>query len=276
MGLTMGIIAAPCIGPFVFGLLTYVGELGKPLLGFTMFFTLAWGIGLPFLVLGTISGSISRLPRSGDWMVWVRKIFGFILVAMALYFVRHLLPPRLVSIGYAAIAIAGGVYLGWIDRAAGKGKGFAILKRAVGVLGIAIGAAFLLLPSLRGGGETKSAGIAWQPFSEEAVLAAAREGKPVVIDFSAEWCALCHELDKKTFADPAAVALSAGFVPLRADLTKPGPAEKEIRKKYGIRGLPVIMFIDSAGSERTDLRTTGFIDAAEFARRVKALSTPGK
>ena len=132
MGLTMGIVAAPCIGPFVLGLLTYVGEMGKPLLGFFMFFTLAWGIGLPFLVLGTLSGSLSRLPRSGDWMVWVRKIFGFILVAMALYFVRHLAGPKLVSIGYAAIAIAGGIYLGWIDRAAGAGRGFTVLKRAVG------------------------------------------------------------------------------------------------------------------------------------------------
>ncbi len=272
MGLTMGIIAAPCIGPFVLGLLTYVGEMGKPVLGFFMFFTLAWGIGLPFLVLGTISGSISRLPRSGDWMVWVRKIFGFVLVAMALYFARHLLSPRLVSIGYAAIAVAGGIYLGWIDRAAGKGRGFGILKRAVGVLGVAIGAAFLFLPALRGGDEGKPQGIAWQPFSEEAVLAAAREGKPVVIDFSAAWCLPCHELDAKTFSDAEAVKLSAGFVPLRVDLTKSGAAETKIKNDYKVRGVPAIIFIDGAGREHADLRATGFIDAAEFARRVKALA----
>ncbi len=271
MGLTMGIIAAPCIGPFVLGLLTYVGEMGKPVLGFFMFFTLAWGIGLPFLVLGTISGSIARLPRSGDWMVWVRKIFGFVLVAMALYFARHLLSPRLVSIGYAAIAIAGGVYLGWIDRAAGKGRGFSILKRAVGVLGVAIGAAFLLLPALRGGDEGKPQGIAWQPFSEEAVLAAAREGKPVVIDFSAAWCLPCHELDAKTFSDAEVVKLSAGFVPLRVDLTKSGELETKIKNDYKVRGVPAIIFIDGAGREHVDLRATGFIDAAEFARRVREL-----
>ncbi len=270
MGLTMGVIAAPCIGPFVLGLLTYVGEIGKPVLGFFMFFTLAWGIGLPFLVLGTLSGNLSRIPRSGDWMVWVRKIFGFILVAMALYFLRHLLNPRFVAIGYAAIAIAGGLYLGWIDRSVHTGRGFAILKRAVGVLGIALGAAFLVLPAIRGG-DAKPQGIAWQPYGEETILRAAREGKTVVIDFSAAWCSLCHELDKKTFVDPEVVKLSAGFVPLRADLTKPGAVETAIKNKYGIRGLPVIIFIDKAGNERAELRATGFIDAAEFARRVAAL-----
>jgi thiol:disulfide interchange protein DsbD len=245
--------------------------MGKPLLGFFMFFTLAWGIGIPFLVLGTLSGSLSRLPRSGDWMVWVRKIFGFILVAMALYFVRHLVGPKLVAIGYAAIAIAGGIYLGWIDRAAGAGRGFTVLKRVVGIAGIALGAAFLVLPAIRGGADVKPRGIAWQPFSEAAVLSAAREGKPVVIDFSAAWCLPCHELDKKTFADPEVVELSAGFIPLRVDLTKSGAAETKIKNDYRVRGVPTIIFIDRAGNERAELRATGFIDASEFAKRVEAL-----
>jgi len=274
MGLTMGIVAAPCIGPAVLALLTYVGEMGKPLLGFLMFFTLAWGIGAPFLVLGTLSGSIARLPRSGAWMIWVRKIFGFVLVAMALYFVRHLMGPRLVSIGYAAIAIAGGIYLGWIDRTAAAGRGFKVLKRTVGIAGVALGAAFLVFPAIRGGADVKPRGIAWQPFSEEAVLSAAREGKSVVIDFSAAWCLLCHELDKKTFIDPEVVRLSAGFVPLRVDLTRPGAVETKIKNDYRVRGIPVIIFIDGAGNERAELRATGFIDASEFARRVEALAVP--
>jgi thiol:disulfide interchange protein DsbD len=272
MGLTMGIVAAPCIGPFVLGLLTYVGEMGKPLLGFFMFFTLAWGIGLPFLVLGTLSGSLSRLPRSGAWMIWVRKIFGFVLVAMALYFIRQLLSPRLVSIGYAVIAIAGGIYLGWIDRTAGAGRGFKVLKRAIGIAGVALGAAFLVFPAIRGGADVQPRGIAWQPFSEEAVLGAAREGKMVVIDFSAAWCLPCRELDRKTFVDPEAVELSAGFVPLRVDLTKSGAAETKIKNDYRVRGVPTIIFIDGAGSERAELRATGFIDAAEFIKRVEALA----
>ena len=88
MGLTCGIIAAPCIGPFVLGLLTYVGNRGNVLLGFSLFFVLALGLGIPFLLLGIFSGSLNKLPRSGAWMVWVRTIFGFILLAMAVYFLK--------------------------------------------------------------------------------------------------------------------------------------------------------------------------------------------
>lgn len=90
MGLTMGIVAAPCIGPFVLGLLVHVGTKGDPLYGFFMFFVLSMGLGLPFLVLGTFSGSLRRLPRSGEWMVTIRRFFGFVLIGMALYFLMPL------------------------------------------------------------------------------------------------------------------------------------------------------------------------------------------
>jgi thiol:disulfide interchange protein DsbD len=272
MGLTMGIVAAPCIGPFVLGLLTYVGEMGKPLLGFLMFFTLAWGIGIPFLVLGTVSGSITRLPRSGDWMIWVRKIFGFILIGMALYFARQLLHPRLVSIGYAVVAAIGGIYLGWIERSVGTGRGFKFMKNLAGIAGIAIAAAILILPVARKGPGEHARGIVWQPFSRETVARAAREGKPVIIDFSAAWCLPCHELDRKTFSDPEAVRLSANFVPLKMDLTRSGPSETEIKNSFMVRGVPSIIFIDRTGKEVKSLRATGFIDAGEFKKRIEALT----
>ncbi|MDD4857699.1 MAG: thioredoxin family protein, partial [Candidatus Krumholzibacteria bacterium] len=275
MGLTMGIIAAPCIGPAVLALLTYVGEMGKPLMGFLMFFTLAWGIGVPFLVLGTLSGSITRLPRSGDWMVWVRKIFGFILIAMALYFVRLLLGPRLTAIGYAIVAIAGGIYLGWIDRAIGTGRGFKVLKRAAGIVCLALGAAFLLVPALRGGGGERPQGIAWLPFNEEIVASAARDGRCVVIDFSAAWCLPCHELDKKTFSAPEVARLSKSVIPLRVDLTRSGAAETKIKNDYGVRGVPAIIFIAGSGTEIRELRATGFIGADEFEKRLETLVAGG-
>ena len=271
MGLTMGIVAAPCIGPAVLALLTYVGELGKPLFGFLMFFTLAWGIGAPFLVLATLSGGISRLPRSGDWMIWVRKLFGFILLGMALYFARSLAAPRLVAAGYAIIAVAAGVYLGFIDRAIGAGRAFKVVKRIAGAAGIALGAAFIILPLLRGVSE-KPRGIAWLPYSEEAVASAARDGKSVVIDFSAAWCVICHELESKTFSDPGVMRLSSGFVPLKLDLTRSGPVETKVKSAYGVRGLPVVVFIDGTGVERKDLRVTGFVEAGEFKRRVETLT----
>ena len=272
MGLSMGIVAAPCIGPAVLALLTYVGKMGKPILGFFMFFTLAWGIGVPFLVLGTLSGSIKRLPRSGDWMVWVRKIFGFILVAMALYFLRNLLSPKLITAGYAIIAVAGGIYLGWIDRAIGTGRGFRALKRIVGIAAVALGVTLLVVPALRGGAGETPRGIAWLPFDETAVANAARDGKPVVIDFTATWCFYCGELDKKTFSDPEVMRIAKGVVTLRVDLTKSGAAGKKTERDYGVRGLPAIIFIDGGGTEVKGLRVQGFIGAGELRKRLEALA----
>jgi thiol:disulfide interchange protein DsbD len=278
MGLTMGIVAAPCIGPVVLGLLTYVGEMGKPLLGFLMFFTLSWGIGVPFLILGTLSGSIGKLPRSGEWMVWVRKIFGFILIGMAFYFMRHFLGPRIVSIGYGAVAAIAGIYLGWVDKSAGTGRGVKMMRHAVGIAGIVIAALFVMLPMARKGPGEGVRGIVWQPFSSEAVAQAAREGKPVIVDFSAAWCYYCHELDVKTFSNAEVVGLSSKFVPLRIDLTRSGPVETEIKNSFAVRGLPAIIFIDKTGAEIKNLRAAGFIDAAEFKRRIETLTgaTPGR
>lgn len=274
MGLTMGLVAAPCIGPFVLGLLTYVGRIGKPLLGFLMFFTLAWGMGLPFLVLGVLSGGISRLPRAGDWMVWVRKIFGFILIGMAVYFARNLVGPTVAAFGYAAVAAVGGIYLGWIDRTAAGGRSFRTLRSAVGIAGIAIAAAVVLLPGTRGERAGSGAGIPWRPFSDEALAEAALEGAPVLVDFSADWCIPCHELDAKTFSDARVVDLARSVVPLRVDLTRSGPSETALKNRFSVRGVPTIIFIDRAGAEREDLRLLGFVDAREFERRLAALVGP--
>jgi thiol:disulfide interchange protein DsbD len=274
MGLTVGIVAAPCIGPFVLGLLTYVGEMGKPMLGFLMFFTLAWGLGTPLLVLGTVSGSISRLPRSGDWMVWVRKIFGFILIAMGLYFARHLLGDRVTAFAYAAIAFIAGVYLGWLDRTPARTAGFARLKRITGVAGLVIAVILILAP----GGALRSTapvpGIAWEPFTEERLASALEEGRPVLIDFSAEWCIPCHELDHKTFSDARAIGLSRRVAPLRVDLTRPGDYENAIKKRFNIRGVPTIIFIGGSGEEIGELRITGFVMPEELVSRLERIA-PG-
>jgi thiol:disulfide interchange protein DsbD len=271
MGLTVGIVAAPCIGPFVIGLLTYVGRIGNPALGFLMFFTLAWGMGTPLLVLGTVSGSISRLPRSGDWMVWIRKIFGFILIAMGLYFARHIIGDTVTAIGYVAIALIAGVYLGWLDRTPATGAGFKRLKWIVGAAGIAIAAILLLMPGGPLRTEKPVPGIAWKPFSEELLAEAAEAGTPVLIDFMADWCIPCHELDHKTFSAEGVIELSGKTLPLQVDLTAIGKNETAIKKRFNIRGVPTIIFIDGSGEERSELRVTGFVDADEFSKRLKSL-----
>jgi thiol:disulfide interchange protein DsbD len=116
MGLVMGFVAAPCIGPFVVGLLTYVGQRGDALLGFALFFTLAMGLGLPYLILGTFTGAVSKLPASGMWMVGVRRVFGVILIAMAAYFAAPLMPGNAGRWLMSAVLVIGALYLLVIDR----------------------------------------------------------------------------------------------------------------------------------------------------------------
>jgi thioredoxin:protein disulfide reductase len=290
MGLTVGIVAAPCIGPFVLGLLTYVGDKGSVLLGFSLFFVLALGLGLPFIFLGIFSGSLSRLPRSGGWMVWVRKIFGFILIAMALYFLKPLFPsPLLYDLAFAATMLVAGIYLGWLEPSAAPGKAFRYVRTWVAVAFIA-GAVFMAGSAITGyvddavarrigeaGGVPSAAAIAWTPYSEAAVAEAAAAGKPVFIDSYADWCIPCKEMDGRTFNQPEVIAASRGFVMLKADLTRRSGAVDAFYKKYGVKGVPTLIFLKPDGTEIMDLRGTGYEPKDAFLEKMsRALELAGK
>jgi thiol:disulfide interchange protein DsbD len=275
MGMTVGIIAAPCIGPFVLGLLTYVGNRANVVLGFSLFFVLALGLGLPFLFLGVFSGSLQKLPRSGAWMVWVRKIFGFILIAMALYFLKTLLPNTLVyHLALALTMLVGGVYMAWIEPTKSPAKAFPYIRTAVGIVFFLV--ALIVASSgvqayldeavgtrLEGlsasGGPVPAGRIAWLPYTEDRLAAARSEGKPVFIDSYADWCIPCKELDKLTFSTPEVVAASRSFVCLKADLTDgKDEAVKAFYKKFNVRGVPTLIFLAPDGTEVAEVRTTGF------------------
>ncbi|MBD3179784.1 MAG: thioredoxin fold domain-containing protein [Candidatus Latescibacteria bacterium] len=260
MGLTVGIVAAPCIGPFILGLLLYVGNTGNPLLGFLMFFTLGLGMGVPFILLGTVSGSISHLPQSGKWLDWVKKIFGYILIIMAVYFLRHTLGDELTPVLYGLAALAAGIHLGWIEKS-GKGeKVFGIVKKSVGTLFIAAALVLLFTPGLLRGPQESAGGIQWSSYSSDRLAAARKAGKPVMIEFSADWCIPCHEMENKTFSREEIINLAREFVTLKVDLTNPGGEGDRIKREFNIRGVPTIIFYNSKGERLYGSRVVGFVN----------------
>ena len=277
MGLTIGIVAAPCIGPFVLGLLTYVGERGSALIGFLLFFALALGLGVPFLVLGFFSGSIHRLPRSGAWMVWVRKIFGFVLFGMTWYFLRSMLAPLTWSLGLALLLLIGGIYLAWIAQVSGIGKAFIVLRNIIGCLFFASALYFVVTgvemflneKAAASTAESVRESIFWDSYSREGLVKAREEHRPIFIDFYADWCEPCHELDARTYSNPEVVRLARRFVMIKADLTAgDDPAVKALMERYRIRGVPTLVFLRPDGGEMTSLRGTGFVTAGTFLDRM--------
>ncbi|HDP67708.1 MAG TPA: thiol:disulfide interchange protein [Candidatus Marinimicrobia bacterium] len=264
MGLTMGIVAAPCIGPFVVGLLTYVASTGNPMIGFSMFFTLSLGLGLPFIFLAFFSSKIERLPRSGEWMVGVRTIFGLVLLGMALYFLQPLIPDGIYGWLFPLYMIGAGVYLLIFNRTGENTRGFVMFKRLIAVAVIIAGTWFLK-PEPVSGQE-----MAWQPYSENLYQAALIAGQPIIIDFYADWCIPCREMDNVTFTDPAVIDLSRQFRLLKVDLTAAvSPEIRRLREKFEIKGVPTILFIDQKGNERDDLRVLGFEKPEHFIVKMK-------
>jgi thiol:disulfide interchange protein DsbD len=270
MGLTVGIVAAPCIGPFVLALLTFVGESGNPVLGFAMFFTLAIGLGTPFLFLGIASGSISKLPKSGEWMDWVKRLFGVILIAMAVFFLQPLIGYAAYWLLLGAVAIIGGILLGFVLKTRMGSLGFMVFKRFVGIAAPAYGLYLLLAPGhLIATGDR---GIVWSSFNQQQLVQARSDGQYVVIDFSADWCLPCKELDHKTFSPPEVIEATNDLMRLKVDLTKSGsPEVSQLREQFDIMGVPTVVFLDKTGKERRDLRVFGFVDKNDFLERIHKL-----
>lgn len=262
MGLTMGIVAAPCIGPFVLGLVTYVAAKADPYLGFLMFFVLALGLGFPYLLLAIFSGKIKKLPRAGEWMDGVKHIFGFILIGMALYFIVPLLPKSFSGYVLPIFMIITAVYLLVFDKLGNSVKGFKNFKIVFSILLMAL-AVYNLLPS------ADNNSIDWQEYSESKLSDSIGQ-TPVIIDFYADWCIPCKELDAITFSDAKVIEESRKFLSLKADMTKSlSPEVESLRNKFKIVGVPTVLILDSNGSEIN--RITGFVNAEEFINIIKSI-----
>jgi len=260
MGLTLGVVAAPCLGPFVLGLLTYVGQKGDPLLGFLYFFVLSIGLGLPLALLAVCSGIVDKLPMSGNWLLWVKKCFGWILIGMAVFMIRPLIPGATWKIlAIPVVLVAAGLHIAFLDKTKVGSVRFGIVKTLAG-LGLFV-VAFALASMVWRAEE----GIKWLPYRQGLLQQAKAEKKPVIIDFYAEWCGPCREMDRITFRDARVKGFAKNFVTLRVDLTRERPETKELVKQFNIRGVPSVIFIDRGGNEVRSIRVESYEPPETFA-----------
>jgi len=260
MGLIFGIVAAPCVGPMVLGLLLLAAKTGNPVAGFFLFFPLALGIGTPLFFIALFS---ARMPQPGIWMVAVKKLAGFLLLGVAAYFLLPLLPEELARYLIPIIVIAAGVYFGYFEKSIKSTKLTAVLGKVFCGAMIAV-AVFMLLSN--GSGPS----LTWEPYTPSRLNRAIREGKPVMLDFTAKWCGVCKELEKGPFSDPKVIRAAERFTRLQVDGTdRNDPQTLAAVRKYGVKGFPTIIFFDSSGSELREARVSGLVNSDELIKLMK-------
>lgn len=260
MGLTVGIIIAPCAAGIIIGLVSLVARMGLVFRGGLLFFAMGLGLGLPYLILATFSGLLNRLPQSGEWMIWVKKVFGFLLLGVAFYF----LAPQLerLSNKFAFLSgltgVVGGLLLGFLDHSGGS-KGFSVFKKIVGVLLLVLG-----LTWMNSAFTEKTVSLPWNHYSGQSMEQILSSGKPVFMDFYADWCAPCKQLDRETFSDKRVADKADQFYFLKVDCTKPDAATRAFMELYQVNGMPTLVFLTPGGKEIESLREIGFMDADKF------------
>lgn len=263
-GLVVGVFAAPCIGPPIIALLALVGQRGDPLFGFSTFFILSLGLGFPYLILGTFSGLMNRLPRSGAWMVWVKKVFGVLLVAVSVFYFSLAFDVGLIYRLVPLVLVLGGIYLAFAESSHTGRSLFPWIKRAVAVLVVGLGIAFYLA------GQKPS--LEWEPYSSDRLAEVQRAGQPAVLYFAADWCIPCLELDRRTFTDSDVIGSMSRLTRLKVDLTNyDSPESQALRERFDIAGVPTMIFLDAGGQERAELRVLGYVPATDLLRRLAKL-----
>ena len=265
MGTVAGVIAAPCTGPALAVVLTYIATTGSLFLGFWLMFTYAFGMGLLFIGIGTFSGLLSALPRSGGWMYILENVFGIAIITMALYFLKDVFPPLqdFLQNSLPFFAVAGGLVLigVWLGKLTERFSGISLpmkFRKACGLLLAVLGAYMFV------GGIQQPAGphLDWVYDEAQGLEIAKREDKLVMLDFYASWCAACKELDHQTYADPEVAAKLANYVNIKLDFTRSSETTEALTEKYQIPGLPVVIFMDAEGTVLK--RFTGFVDAEKM------------
>jgi thioredoxin:protein disulfide reductase len=282
-GLVAGIVASPCVGPVLISVLAYVAQTQNVWAGFIYLFVFALGMGQLFLVIGTFHNLWHKLPRSGPWLDQVKFIFGTIMIAMAFYYIhpvaRGPIFDGLLAAALIAIAIAYGAFRPKNTSHTKFQHAHQSSMKVVFVIGILFVAKAVIpvrvqeqffLDSETREHAVKTESPEWFHFSDEILQKAVAQKKAVVLDFKADWCLACKELDLKTFSDSRILAAGKNFIWLEYDATTSTPELEALRKRFQFAGLPFVVIFDSKGEWRKDLTLTGFEVPELFLKRMNS------
>jgi thiol:disulfide interchange protein DsbD len=271
LGLVCGIIAAPCTGPVLTGILTWIAKTQSATLGAGAMAAFALGLGAPFFVVGAFA---VQLPKSGRWMVHVKSLLGIVLVVVALYFLNTAFPilgryarPSTVFLAGAAAVVVVGVLFGAIHLSFEEPSAGVRIRKALGILMATLGAfAFIA------GMNKPTRSLAWEKISvNEARERAKNEKRPLLVDFTATWCGACQELDKHTFSQPEVASEAGRFLAVKVDATDgDDPVVASTLGELKVKGLPTVLVYDSKGSEA--IRCTDFVPAQPFLEAIKTVN----
>jgi thiol:disulfide interchange protein DsbD len=267
-GLGVGIIAAPCVGPFVVAVLALIAARQDALFGLQTMFVLSLGLGFPYLLLASFSNLLQSLPRSGEWMVWVKKAFGVILFAFGCFYALLAVAPQAAFWVAPAALVLGGIYLGFFEKSADQRPRFRWFKRLGGAAAAVAGIVLVTT--------APTEGIAFETLTAEALQSTLSSGTPVMLDFTANWCAPCHELDRFTFTDRRVKQAAQGFRAFRVDLTRyDSPESENWRRRFAIAGVPTVVFLTPDGTEVPATRVEGFLPPEPFLERMRIAAEVG-
>jgi thiol:disulfide interchange protein DsbD len=286
MGLLSAVIVSPCVAAPLAGALLYISQTRDVLLGGAALFSMALGMGVPLIVVGVSEGAL--LPRAGAWMTGVRRFFGVLLLAVAVWVISPVLPADVVMLAWAALFIGSAVFLRAIDPLPASATGWWRLWKALGIAALVIGIALLVgalsgsrdplrpLAALTQSSETARTPLPWQRVASLGELTEKLKtaGKPVMLDFYADWCVSCKEMESFTFSDPRVRAQLDGMLLLQADVTANSDADRALLKRFSLFGPPGTIFFDAQGREIRGLRVIGYQNPERFLRTLSLATAP--
>lgn len=284
MGFFSALIVGPCVAPPLAGALVYIGQSGDALLGGAALFVLSIGMGIPLLLIGIGAGKY--MPRPGGWMDTVSHIFGVVMLAIAIVMLSRIVTPSIVMLMWSFLLIIVSVYFGALESLHGHYKGIKAFYKGFGIILLVYG--LMLFYGGVKGGENPLAPLTFaneQPTvaskeitfktihstEELDTILAQSKGKKVMLDFYADWCTSCKELDAVTFKDPVVIEMLKDYVLVRADITKNSNEEKTLTKRFGLFGPPAIIFFCEKGVKIEGADLYGYKDTQAFITHIKSL-----